>query len=76
MPSIKVTPVTIARCAMLHPIPNVRRCEQRKGWCVEDQNLTHGPLESEAEARAYALLLKLVNSARSQIACTDEVCWQ
>jgi hypothetical protein len=33
-------------------------------------------MESEAEARAYALLLGLVHSARSQMACTDEVCWQ
>ena len=59
---------------MVNPLPKVRFYDKRKGWYVEDLNETYGPMESEAEAKAYALLLKVVDSARTQIACTEDVC--
>lgn len=56
--------------------PNVRRCEDGNSWCVEVDDETYGPLDSEDEAQRYAWLLNRVNAARTQFVCTEETCWQ
>lgn len=61
---------------MPNPSPIVRLCENGGGWCVEALHETYGPLESKAEASRYAKLIHKVNAARTQIACTDDACWQ
>lgn len=61
---------------MANLIPNVRLCDNGKGWCIEAFYETYGPLESEDEANLYASLLNRVNAARTQFACTEDACWQ
>ena len=61
---------------MAGPNANIRLCDNGKGWCVEVPHESYGPMESETEARHYAQLMNRVSAARTQIACTDEVCWQ
>lgn len=56
--------------------PHVRLCDSGRGWCVENLFEVYGPLDSEDEANRYALLIRRVLAARTQIACTDDPCWQ
>ena len=61
---------------MPNPTPNVRLCDEGRGWCVESLHEIYGPLETQDEARIYARLIHKVYAARTQIACTDDACWQ
>jgi len=59
---------------MPNPAPNVRLCENGKDWYVESLHEIYGPLASQDEAKNYARLIHIVSAARTQIACTDDVC--
>ena len=51
---------------------NVQPCGD--GWCVETASGMEGPLDNQAEALHYASLLKCVDAARVEMACTEGEC--
>ena len=61
---------------MATPRAIIQHCTNGKGWCVEAAQESCGPMETEAEANRYLQLLNRVSAARTQVACTEEICWQ
>ena len=46
-----------------------------QGWFVETSEGRIGPMDSKSEAQSYLMLLKTASAAGSEIACTDQECF-
>jgi len=44
------------------------------GWCVKTPVGLEGPLDSADDANNYAVLLKRVSAARTELVCQDSEC--
>lgn len=63
--------------------PTKRRCPVRneakivqtgQGWFVETPQGRFGPMDSSAEAHRYLSLLRVVQAAGNEVACTEDGC--
>ena len=46
-----------------------------QGWFVDTPTGRVGPMESQTEANAYLSLMRTVYAAGSEIACTEQECF-
>lgn len=52
-----------------------RVIQTSQGWFVETAQGRVGPMESKAEADTYLKLMRVVQAAGREIACTDNECF-